>query len=389
MSDKGPIIDPNHPLARALGVEGGQAEGPPTEQTPHSEFPIPRSWGAAWPLILWGMLAFSLVLVFAESMAALIESPALRAGTSVVALLGVTAMLIYRERLLLKLRNPSPWLIAAIACTTLWVLSASPFIEQKRWPFSVWFPNPITDAEPQKATLIDWLKQAQQERDQTTVERNSAQKSWADDLKKMQAIQSQLTGAQQERDMAQAELAKARKAGEDANNKATTLQKELDDAKKPSPYAGALFPPPTRVPLGTVDTHSSILSLEKSFNEANRIGSAKLRFYENSNSLEIVEKGDAIAKVDIETEQSNITARALPLFSAKFSFKSESGPFDVRASGSGSTAQLSNLNPLSYWVLENTRRHINVSLDLANQKGGVSFSIIPREITITFYKSGS
>ena len=53
------------------------------------------------------MLAFSLVLIFAESLAELIMSPALRAASAVIALMGVTALIIYRQSLLAKFRNPN------------------------------------------------------------------------------------------------------------------------------------------------------------------------------------------------------------------------------------------------------------------------------------------
>jgi hypothetical protein len=181
MSDKGPIIDPNHPLARAFGVESEQGKGPPSEPAPHSEFPIPRSWGEAWPIILWGMLAFSFVLVFADSMAAIIEKPLLRAGVAAVALLGVTAMLIYRDRLQAKFRDPSGSLIVGAICTVLLVLALSPFVEQPHWPFSAWFPiiskaeydalgtkltaanNEITSREQQRALAEQQIIIIQQE----------------------------------------------------------------------------------------------------------------------------------------------------------------------------------------------------------------------------------
>jgi hypothetical protein len=143
---------------------------PPDHLPPHSDFPLPHSWGDAWPIILWGMLALALVFVFAESLGEIIVNPALRAGCAAVSLIGVTAMLIYRQALLAKFRDPKPsWIVGAI-CTLIWVLAASPFFEQKQWPFSAWFDQ---GSEAQKATLIEWLQKAQSETLQARQERES------------------------------------------------------------------------------------------------------------------------------------------------------------------------------------------------------------------------
>ncbi len=107
---------------------------------PHSEFPLPGRWAQAWPIILWGMLAFSLVLIFAESLAELIMSPALRAASAVIALMGVTALIIYRQSLLAKFRNPNPGLTITISCIMILVIALSPFAEQRRWPYA-WIPS--------------------------------------------------------------------------------------------------------------------------------------------------------------------------------------------------------------------------------------------------------
>jgi hypothetical protein len=221
-----------HSLRRAL--EGAPDDLPgtpvsqPTTPEPHSEFPLPTTWGDAWPIILWGMLAFSFVLVFAESLLAIIENPMLRAGVAGVSLIGVTAMLIYRQALLAKFRNPTAAQIILIITTVLLVIALSPFVEEKRWPFATWFATQNQDAEIQKTTLTEWLRQAQQERDQAVVERKSAQASWAADLKKMRVIQSQLTDAQRESDQAQQQLAALTSSGDGAHIK--TLREQLEAA---------------------------------------------------------------------------------------------------------------------------------------------------------------
>jgi hypothetical protein len=144
---------------------------PPSE--PHSDFPLPGNWAQAWPIILWGILALALVFVFAESLGEIVVRPVYRAGSAAVALISVTAMIIYRRQLLEKFRDPSPSLIVAGISIVLLVLALSPFVEEKRWPFSAWFESDVA-TEAQKSTLIEWLQQAQGERDRTTAQRNVA-----------------------------------------------------------------------------------------------------------------------------------------------------------------------------------------------------------------------
>jgi hypothetical protein len=174
----------------------------------HSEFPIPASWTEAWPIILWGMLALAFAFVIADSLTAIIADPLARAVAGFVALLGLTAVLIYRSWLWQKLSNPSPGLIIAVLCSLLWVLATSPFVEQKRWPFQGWFNQ--TDnmgPEKQKTTLIDWLKRAQKERDNATAERNSAQIGWSADRKAMASIQKEVNDLTAKLDDAEQKLA--------------------------------------------------------------------------------------------------------------------------------------------------------------------------------------
>src|ERR1700730_10252555 len=81
---------------------------------PHGECPLPGNWGQAWPIILWGMLALAFCFVIADSLAALVSDPLTRAGAAFVALLGLTAMVIYRHWMLERFHNPSGGLVAGV-----------------------------------------------------------------------------------------------------------------------------------------------------------------------------------------------------------------------------------------------------------------------------------
>jgi hypothetical protein len=68
-----------------------------------------------------------------------------------------------------------------------------------------------TDGEAQKSTLIEWLTEAQKERDQAIAERKSAQNGWAADRLTIEAMQSQSGKAQRLLDEAKKESDQLRK----------------------------------------------------------------------------------------------------------------------------------------------------------------------------------
>jgi hypothetical protein len=109
---------------------------------------------------------------FAESLGQIIVNPAYRAGTAAVALIGVTAIVIYRERLLEKFKDPSGGLIVGVISIGLLVLALSPFVEEKRWPFSAWFAAPRSE---ELENLRSQLTTLAQERDQARQQFATAQ----------------------------------------------------------------------------------------------------------------------------------------------------------------------------------------------------------------------
>lgn len=97
----------------------------------------------------------------------------------------------------------------------------------------------ILTLEAQKTTLIDWLKQAQKERDQVIVERNSAQSSWAADLKRLESIQSQAAATQQELDH-------TRQDRDLTKRQLADTQAQLAGARQPTPATPAAPSPPKK-----------------------------------------------------------------------------------------------------------------------------------------------
>jgi hypothetical protein len=315
---------------------------PQPQSAPHSEFPVPRNWQEAWPVILWGMLALAFAFVIADSLAALISDPLMRAGGGVVALLGLTAMLIYRDWLWGKFRNPSGGLIAGVLCILLFVLATSPFVEQKRWPFSVWFASTPTDAEPQMAALVEWLTLAQRERDQAILERNSAQRGWADEIKTRERIQSQLTSAQQELDQTATEL--------------LTANDEIAKLKT------ALNAPDGRV--GDVAAPHSLMAI------------AILLW--QPNALYVSEKDEIIK--DVITQNSS--RLGVTTFKVRFIFSGNVGPFSVSAENlTGPTGLFFGAShPVNYSVGDSGPSYAEMTIDLGS-------SLVTYEtILVKFYR---
>ena len=295
-------------------------------------------------------------------------------------------------RFLNLLASDPRWWIASILVYLL-VGTFSPVIEQKRWPFSVWFAGPSQEEVDSlharlNATAKD-LNDAQQQ-----IAREPAQR--AADLAK---LRSEGAATQQQLDSARAELAKARKDTENANSQIAELQKKLEETKKTESYPSLL--PTSKTTLGlwsptlSSSTLLSILAplttlpLEQPPNQANIVGSVRLHYNAYSNSLELISNDDAIAKIDVGQETSSITSTMLPLFSLKVSFKSESGPFEVRIAGSDPDILIGRSAPVSYSVSENTKSYVKIGMDLSNRSSGLSIGTTPSEITMTFYKRGS
>jgi hypothetical protein len=108
----------------------------PLPQPTSIEHFIPRSWGEAWPLLIWGFLALAFAFVFAESIGELFKDPALRAGMAFASMVGLAALVIYRSWLIARFTNASGTSLVFAIGTAILVLASAPYVEQGQWPYS-------------------------------------------------------------------------------------------------------------------------------------------------------------------------------------------------------------------------------------------------------------
>lgn len=200
----------------------------------------------------------------------------------------------------------------------------------------------------QKATLIEWLKQAQRERDQAIVERNAAQRSWADEIKTREGIQSRLNAAQQELDQT------AR-----ANALSSSPLSLLGTSTLPT-----VSPPPETV----------------------LISSATLYYDKDTDSLTLMSKGDQLRNVNIEQEKGTLRTTGLPIFYVTFWFKNGTGPFQIDANGSlASGLELFPRNRYSYAIEENNGSWVKLTFNFFENAD--KFLLLRSDyIHVNFYK---
>ena len=136
---------------------------------------LPKTWGEAVPQVIWGVLILGFGLEFCVS---LLNTDYGRALLALVGLGGLLFMLIHAEQLKRQLLALNPnWIFVAFALF-LAVIVLSPFVEEKRWPFSAWFvvSPPATAAEIAKATapIVAERNAETQRADKAEKERDTA-----------------------------------------------------------------------------------------------------------------------------------------------------------------------------------------------------------------------
>lgn len=98
---------------------------------------LPKNWQEARPQIIWGVLVLGCGL---ELIISILDANFGRAFFALIGLLGFPAMLIHGEQIKQRLLTINPnWLVAAFALFLAGII-LSPFVEEKRWPLSAWFP---------------------------------------------------------------------------------------------------------------------------------------------------------------------------------------------------------------------------------------------------------
>jgi hypothetical protein len=112
----------------------------PSEETTVSDWTWPRTWKEFIPATIWAVIVLGFGLEF---VARLVSG---EYGRALFALcgLGVSgAMVIHGAQVRSRLYSISPnWIIPALLVFLLAII-LSPFVEEKRWPFSAWFPPPV------------------------------------------------------------------------------------------------------------------------------------------------------------------------------------------------------------------------------------------------------
>jgi hypothetical protein len=140
----------------------------------------PKTWREAIPLIVWGILIFAAGF---EGIATLVHAEWLSSLASFALMVGLTAMLLHWKSWLAAV-NPN-WLAGAVT-VVLAAIILSPFIEQGRWPFSVWFQSGSPSATHDPPTAEDIAKATapiRVERDKAISDLATATKD-RDDLKR-------------------------------------------------------------------------------------------------------------------------------------------------------------------------------------------------------------
>jgi hypothetical protein len=116
-----------------------------------SEGPFPKTWDEFKPYVIWGSVVFTCFLVFVEK---LVEKSWGEALASFLLGLGVTAVALH-SRTWIERTNPNLAFVGA-ALAVLGLIFV-PFIEEKRWPFSAWFPPASLTADEIAAAVVEKL----------------------------------------------------------------------------------------------------------------------------------------------------------------------------------------------------------------------------------------
>lgn len=235
-------------------------------------------------------------------------------------------------------------------------LTFSPFIEQKRWPFSVWFAGPSQEE-------VDNLRS----RLNTTMkDLNDAQQQIAREPARMAGA---LTKAQEERNA-------ARKEADDANAKIAALQRELDAAKQQTANRFSLRTTPSISLLPS----DNLLLYNKPIDIGSAVSAATLSYDIYNNSLSMVNKDYNISDIKIEQEHGKISYVPLHVFIITVVFKEYIGPVQAFSYQERSFINLQSTagSPQPVAVGYNEKNWLTATLDLSSALAG--------NITITFYK---
>ena len=129
---------------------------------------LPKTWEEALPQVFWGVLILGFGLEFCVS---ILDANYGRSLLAVVGLVALLAMLIHQEQLRQRLLTVSPNWIAAAFVLFLLSIILSPFVEEKRWPLSAWFPSRPSVGDLSEATAPIIAERDAEKRRADTAER--------------------------------------------------------------------------------------------------------------------------------------------------------------------------------------------------------------------------
>lgn len=176
-----------------------------------SEPGLPTTWREAVPYLIWIVLVLGFGLEFTTNV---IHGNWLLAILSFCAMAGLAAVTLHWPQLRSWAMGVSPNWVVGSSVTLLIVIALLPVAEQSKSLFSAWFPANAVDGA-QKSTLMEWLQQAQRERDE------AKQGAAAVEAQKA-TLMGQIQQAQRERDDARQELNQLQKQTQDARLRANS-----------------------------------------------------------------------------------------------------------------------------------------------------------------------
>jgi hypothetical protein len=126
-----------------------------------SEGPLPKNWSDAIGQFVWGVLILGWGL---ELIISILDRQWARAFFALAGGVVFLAMLVHADQLRNRLMAINPNWIVAAAFVCLLALILSPFVEEKRWPFSTWFQTSThaPSADEIAAAVVKALPQGSQ-----------------------------------------------------------------------------------------------------------------------------------------------------------------------------------------------------------------------------------
>ena len=172
------------------------ADEPPIQQS--HEGPLPKNWNEAASQVIWGVLILGWGL---ELIISVLDGHWGRAFFALVGLLMFLAMLIHGEEIKQRLLAINPNWIFAAALIFLFGLILSPFVEEKRWPLSVWFqssgPAVVIHDPPTAEDIARTAEPIRRQLNDATQERDAARSDVANFKSQLESKQHDLEVAQQ------------------------------------------------------------------------------------------------------------------------------------------------------------------------------------------------